>query len=279
MTATPPPPWAARPASRWSAGRIVALVLGVLILLPGIGLLAGGGVLLWADKHDRTSAGYVFSPADSFSTDGYALASDTIDLATGAAWLPVSAALGTARIDVTPTDSTKAVFVGIATQAKAAAYLNGVGRTVIADVGTGAGSSAQTVVTGSAPSTPPTEQTFWVAKSSGSGTQRVSWKPTDGNWTLVVMNADGSAGVSVDARAGATLPALGGLAWGVLGAGVACTIVGLLLMTLAIRRRPAGRTGPPAFYGTPPPVPAPRPSWEPPTGADRPAGKDVRRAP
>ena len=33
------------------------------------------------------------------------------------------------------------------------------------------------------------------------------------------MNADGSAGVAIDARIGATIPALGGLAWGVLGTG------------------------------------------------------------
>ena len=40
MTASPQGPWAAPPPSRWSAGRIVALVVGVLVFLaaavPGV---------------------------------------------------------------------------------------------------------------------------------------------------------------------------------------------------------------------------------------------------
>ena len=48
MTATPQPPWTPppAPASGMSAGRIVALVLGVLLLVPGLALLAGGGAVL-----------------------------------------------------------------------------------------------------------------------------------------------------------------------------------------------------------------------------------------
>ena len=60
---------------------------------------------------------------------------------------------------------------------------------------------------------------------------------------LVIMNTDGAAAVAVDARLGATVPALGGLAWGVLG-------VVLILryrrpgIALAVRRRrPAGAYG------------------------------------
>ena len=47
------------------------------------------------------SDGYVFSETDGFSTDGYALSSERIDLATDADWLPLSAALGSARAEVT----------------------------------------------------------------------------------------------------------------------------------------------------------------------------------
>src|ERR687898_1944366 len=101
MVATPQPPWTQSPADRWGPGRVVALVLGiVLLLLPGLGLLAGGGVLLWADQAERADDGYLYSAQDGFSTEGYAMVSERIDLSTGADWVPLSAALGTARVEI-----------------------------------------------------------------------------------------------------------------------------------------------------------------------------------
>jgi hypothetical protein len=253
MTANPQAPWGAPRPSRWNAGRIVALVLGILILLPGLGMLAGGGVLLWADKAGRTDDGFLLSADENFSTPGYALTSERIDLATGADWLPLSATLGTARVEVTGGNE---VFIGVAPVADATAYLDGVERTVVDDLGTGSAADGQTLIPGTAPSGPPGDQDIWTESASGSGTQRLDWAPGQGDWMLVVMNADGSAGLAVDGRIGATAPALDGLAWGVLIAGLVATVIGLLLVALAIRRRPAGPAGPPYGY-----VPAPAPAW------------------
>jgi hypothetical protein len=269
MTATPqPPPQAYATAPQWSAGRIVALVFGIALLLPALALLVGGGVLLWVDQGNRTD-GYVFTETDDFATGGYALVSERIELATDADWLPVSAALGTARAEVTSTDPGTEIFVGIAPEAEAAAYLDGVERSVIDDLGTGA--IDEVPVPGGPPSDPPGDQDFWTAQSSGSGTQTLDWEPAEGDWLFVVMNADGSAGVSMDARVGATLPALGGLAWGVLITGLFLTVIGVLLLVLAIRRRPAVVAGPPspgAFVPPPRPPGAPE-AWTPPTAPER----------
>src|SRR5215218_4028195 len=211
MAATPQPPWTQPPTDRMGAGRVVALVLGiVLLLLPGLGLLAGGGVLLWADQNERAGDGFLYSAEDSFSTPAYAMLSEQIDLSTGADWVPVSAALGTTRVEVTGADD---VFVGIAPVDQAQAYLGDVERTVIDDLGVEATAADQRLIPGGAPTGPPTEQDFWVAQASGTGTQQLSWEPADGDWTLVVMNADGSPEVSVDARIGATVPSLTGVAW------------------------------------------------------------------
>ena len=273
MTATPQPQWTAAPAPRWGAGRIVALVLGILLLLPGLALLFGGGALLWADTAWRNDDGYVFSDREAFATDQYALVSDRIDLATGADWVPVSAALGTARVEVTATGPTDEVFVGIAPAADGEAYLQDVGRTVIADLGFD--NPARTTTNGGAPSGPPADQDFWVAQSSGAGTQSVSWSPADGTWMLVVMNADGSAAVSVDARLGATVPALDGLAWGLLGAGAFCTIVAVVVLALVIRG-PARYTGPPSTFPAAYPTAGPPPGWTPPAPPDRTTAADAR---
>jgi hypothetical protein len=280
------------------AGRVVALVFGVLVLLLASVLLLGGGALLSANLAER-SDGYLLSPEDSLAGPGYALVSERIDLSTGADWMPVSAALGTARIEVTGT-SDRETFVGIAPLADATAYLGGVQRTVFDDLGLD--SSVPREVSGTAPSGPPTDQDFWTAQASGPGTQQLTWVPAEGDWMLVVMNADGSPGISVNARIGATLPALDGLGWGLLVSGLVCAAIGVLLLVVAIRRPadrgvpdqpipwqvPAGPqpTGPPAAGPPPAPraagpppgprAPGPLPPWVPPPQPDRTTAPDAQ---
>jgi hypothetical protein len=266
MAATPPPPWATPPSAGLGPGRVVALVLGiVLLVLPGIGLIGAGGVLLWANSTDR-SDGFLFSPSEQFSSEGYALVSERIDLQTDADWLPLSVALGTARVEVTATGSDE-VFVGIAPVADATAYLGDVQRTVVKDLGFDAPANSYDQIAGGQPSGPPTEQDFWTASVTGPGTQRLTWDPAEGDWMFVMMNTDGSAGVSVDARIGATLPALRGIAWGLLAGGLFLLLLGVLVMVLALRRRPAAYAGPP--YGGPPAPAGPPPAWAPPPPVDR----------
>ncbi len=259
MTATPPPTW--KPASRWTAGRIVALVVGLVLLLPALALVGGGGFLLWADLTNRTD-GHVFSETDSFSTDGFALTSERIDLAIGADWVPLSAGLGTARAEVTAADGSD-VFVGIAPVDEGAAYLDGVARSVIDDLGTTA--DDEQFVDGGPPAGAPGDQDFWAAQASGPGTQRLDWEPAEGDWLFVVMNADGSAGVAMDARVGATFPALGGLAWGTLGIGVLLLVVSVLLLARSVRDRPVRYAGPP-----------PTTPWAPPAPVDRTTAADAQ---
>src|SRR4051794_3973048 len=197
MTATPPPAWApAAPTSRWSAGRILALVFGILLLLPAVGLLLGGGALLIAGNSNRTSDGYLMSDTERFSTPASALTSERLDLSTGADWVPVSSALGTARIQVGGTRGAD-VFVGIASVADAERYLAGVSRTVVDDLGDGAPPQRQ--IDGAPPPAAPGDQNFWVVQAEGSGVQQLTWQPAGGSWMLVVMNADGSPGVAVTA--------------------------------------------------------------------------------
>jgi hypothetical protein len=279
MTAVPPPVWSQAPPARrrsWGAGRVVALIFAILLLLPGLLLVLGGGVLLWADGPGRDDDGYLTSPEDGFTTSGSALVTENIALAdTGTDWAPLDSWLGTARLDVSGTDGSPAVFVGIAPQAEGQAYLDGVQRTIVDDVGSGSDNGR--LVQGGAPATPPGDQDFWVAQASGSGTQQLSWDPTEGDWLIVVMNADGSPGVSVDARIAATVPGLTGLAWGLLIGGVVVLAVSTLLFVLALRR--GSRQLPPA-YGQPVPAPAgPPPAWSPPAPVDRTTAQDARITP
>src|SRR4051812_27616279 len=193
MTSVPASEWTPpREQRSWGAGRIIALVLGVLVLLCALGFIVGGGALLWADRGSNRADGYLFSDLEAFSSEGFATSSDRVDLSSGADWLPISQTFGSARVEVTPTGPSD-VFIGVAPVADASAYLDGVQHTVVDDLGVAAGPGR--TVDGGAPSGPPEDQTFWTAQASGPGTQQLTWTPEEGDWMLVVMNADGSAAV------------------------------------------------------------------------------------
>ena len=252
-----PPPWPAPPRTPTRAGRGVALLVGALVLLPGLAGLGGGGIVLGADSLDRND-GFVVSPQEDFSSPGYALVSDRIDLAAGPDWLPVSTTLGTARLEVTGT-AANAVFVGVAAEADVQAYLGGVERTVVDGLGFDAPPTASDQLPGGEPSGPPTQQDFWIAESAGHGEQEVTWDPSDGDWMFVVMNADGSQWVEVEGRIGAELPELVWIGWGALGVGAVLTVVAVRLLSRAFRptwdssaqyRQPQGNWSPRRREGT-----------------------------
>jgi hypothetical protein len=53
---------------------------------------------------------------------------------------------------------------------------------------------------------PPADQSFWVASASGPGAQTATWVLEPGDWTLVIMNADGSPGIESSLRLGIEAP-------------------------------------------------------------------------
>jgi hypothetical protein len=52
----------------------------------------------------------------------------------------------------------------------------------------------------------PASQHFWAASAQGCQTQTLTWDVADGDWSVVVMNADGSAGMDARVSARAKLP-------------------------------------------------------------------------
>jgi hypothetical protein len=80
-------------------------------------------------------------------------------------------------------------------------------------------------------------------KAAGPGTQTLVWQVAGGRWTVVAMNADATAPVSVRVNAAATLPALPWVATGLLIGGVVFLLAGGLLIALPVRGAP-GSTPP-----------------------------------
>jgi hypothetical protein len=222
----------AEPVGRhgWTVGRVVSLVIGCVIGLVSLGLLVGGGALAWVDSSQRDAAGYLTSGSHRFSTTSYALTSKGIDLGTGSTL--VQDLVGTVRIRATATDPSREVFVGIAPQDLVETYLADVSHEVVTRWSGGRPRYGQEA--GSSPATAPTDATFWAAQASGPGTQTLTWKPSGGSWVLVLMNPDGSAGVSVTADAGATVPHLDAIAGGLLGSGAVLLVLGVLLVAVPV---------------------------------------------
>lgn len=230
------PPEAGPGPMRWTEGRITALVIGTMMALVSLGLIAGGGVALWADLARRDAAGYVSTEVHPLSTAGSALATEPVELGDpGVGWLYSKVVLGEVRIRVRPGSSGETLFVGVGPSADVDRYLDGVSQTVISDFWT----DRLEATDGSTPGSDPGTQDFWVASATGTGAQTVMWEPANGSWTVVVMNADGQAGVDVTADLGATMPTLLGIAIGSLVFGGLFLTGGLLLIVGAIRR---GRT-------------------------------------
>jgi hypothetical protein len=225
-------PEAATGSSGWTAGRISAVVFGSLLVLLSLVLLGAGGTALWADRTQR-EGGYATTDVHHFSTAGSTLATERTELgAAGFGWVYSPGILGKVRIRVTPEKTGSPLFVGIGPSAEVDRYLSGVGHTVISDFWT---DKVENVV-GSRTPRPPGGQSFWAASTSGTGEQSLVWDPADGTWTVVVMNADGRAGVGVGADLGAKVPTLPWIALGVLLAGVVFLVAGALLIAGALTR-------------------------------------------
>ena len=162
--------------SRWTGGRIAALVIGTLLVLVSLALLGAGGTALWADRTQR-DGGYVTTGVHEFSTDGSALATVSTELGSaGIGWLYAPTLLDEVRIRVTPTSPGPALFVGIGPSTEVDRYLAGVNHTVITEFW----EEKVETVAGGQPRSAPATQHFWVASDTGRGAR--TWngiRPTD----------------------------------------------------------------------------------------------------
>ncbi len=245
-------------------GKTALLIVGVLLALVGVGLVIGGGALVWVHATERDSNGYYSTPLHRFDSTANAITSDRIALLADAQkgdWVP-GELLGTARLDVRSLDA-RPLFVGIGREADVDAYLSQTAHDIVVDVPAKGNVDYRREQGGSAAPAAPAAQTFWVASSTGNGDQSLTWKVKSGEWAVVVMNADGSPGVRVDASAGLKTGALLPIGLGLLAAGLVLGALAVTLIALAVQgisrssvatgpataERFAGRAAPTSLFG------------------------------
>jgi hypothetical protein len=242
--------------------RVVALVIGCVLLLPAIGMLFGGGALAIAYATQRNDDGYFDATITQLQTPTAAITGEDVRFATDPGspdWLIDTVDLDV-RLTATALDSTQPIFIGIARQADLDRYLAEVAHDRVISIDAGEPVYRRQGRT-PGPAAPPDDQDFWVARASGAGTQELTWSATGGRWAAAVMNADGSPGVTVTmtvgAKSGLILPLA--VVLGLLGAALtAGALVLIIYGASGARRRPRGGDAPPAT-GTPLPVGSPLP--------------------
>jgi len=213
--------------------RVVMIVFGVLAVLFGLALLAGGGALVWAQNEKTDSEGFFTTHAHHFASPANAIVSKSLDVGTDRIF--GSGRYAKVRIRAT-SSSRKPIFVGIGRKEEVASYLAGAHYAEVRDIDLRPFSVEYRDHAGGAPVTPPAQQRFWVASAHGSGTQTVTWGVRRGTWSAVAMNADGSAPVAVDATLGAKISFLGWIAAGLLITGGVSVLGGGGLIYLGARK-------------------------------------------
>jgi hypothetical protein len=232
-----------RAASRPKGWKIALGVIGALFTLIGFGLLAGGGTVLWANSSERDSGGFFTSKPSLFASPGFAVTSERLRVVNG---LPdrLSAPGDIVTFKAQGGSSNgKPLFVGVGPAADVAAYLSGVAHDEVVHVNMdgwkGPLSKDYRMNPGGPPAAPPAAHRFWTARASGTNVSLI-WPAGEGTWSMVVMNADGSAGVAADLGLGVKVNFLGWVALGLLIAGGIFVLLGVMMMYFGFR---SPRTG------------------------------------
>ena len=205
--------------------------------------MVSGGAVLIVDNGAREN-GYLTADRTPLSYGGYALTTTGVNLGV----LNSDSLLGQIRLRAGSDKAATPVFLGI-TQPAAGRRLPGEigGNAIINEIGDPV--TAYVEHPGGAPEGKPGDSDIWVESATGTGTQAVSWPAGDGPWTVVVMNADGSAEIDVSADIGATIPVLRPIGYELVRAGLFAGLAGAALVFLAIRlargaQRPVKRPAP-----------------------------------
>ena len=224
-----------QPSRRLDRGRVLRLVLGSVGLLAALAFLAGAAVSSWALQTHRDGSGYFTTNTHRYQTSSYALSTQSLDVGGIAGTLEDR--LTRLRITATSTDAAKPLFIGIARTEDVDRYLASVEHHELRNIEFDPFQIDYRRVGAGAPTAPPGGRSFWQARASGTGPQTITWPVEKGRWSAVVMNADGSRNVTVDAQLAARLAG----AWWFVAVSVALGVLslagGAALVYSGVRKR------------------------------------------
>jgi hypothetical protein len=207
--------------------RGVRLGFGIALCVVGFFTTVLGVVLLTLVGPDGR-----FTLETTAFSDTHALVFDAISVRD----LPRTGGLA-ATLDLEVRSQDGAAFVGVGPTAEVGRYLDGVAFDRVVQVDWAGGVRTEEEV-GARNPLPPADEPFWVVSDEGTDAA-IEWLVEGGDWTVVIMNADGAAGVEVAGSASVTVPLLGPVGVALFVIGLAMLIAGILL-TISGSRMPRG---------------------------------------
>lgn len=213
----PQSPYPAPPAPAGHQRGTAAIIVGTVLAASGFLTAVSGGVLLAMFGDGRP----ISSDAHTISTSSSAIVSDIGHIQNVQGWefLTGSPTLHISAQNVTDSG----VFVGVGPADDVERYLDNVATERVVDLELSPFDLRTRTDGGSATAEAPGAQTFWVAAAESTNEAELSWALEAGDYEIVVMNADGTAGIITSAEIGASLPSSTGL-W------ILVTVIGLLIM-------------------------------------------------
>ena len=207
-----------------------AMIVGAVLVGGGFLTAVSGGALLGLFGDGQVLG----SGTHTVATSASAVVADLgqINDIKGFEFLPGSPTLHISAENV----SDKGVFIGVGPTDDVENYLEGVAVDRISDLEVSPFRMDTVRDGGSATAEAPGEQTFWVASDASSNDARLAWEIAEGRYEVVVMNADGSAGVLTAAEIGAGMPTSTGIWVTVLSIGILIMIGGGALILVGARR-------------------------------------------
>ena len=225
------------PPPKSTNARIVPVTIGGLLALFGVLVALGSGIVLAIAGSDST----IDSGDHTITTATSALVSPTARIE-DIGHAPGGLAHPSVKVSASSQPGGPPVFVGIGPKAAVDRYLAGSSVDYVKDLEVDPFQLKRDLHTGSATPKPPAGQSFWVASSSARENASIDWKIRDGNYRLVVMNADGSKRVATDARFELEVPNLSTIALVSLLVGLGVAGGGIFLLVRNI-------SGPSAYTG------------------------------
>ncbi len=214
-------------AQRGRSTRIAAIAMTVAALVPAI-----AGTVALAANVLRDGDGYFSWPSETFTSGGYAIAMKTVDISDAPHWAFGDAGLDSVRVKA---HSDRPLFIGIARAADLERYLRGTEHDEVSELTYHPFQVDYDHADGHAPRRAPVDESFWVKSTSGAGSLLLDWKPRPGVWRAVVMNADGSRGVTAKLQFGACTSLLWWVGAALLGVAVVAAAAAAALYRRACR--------------------------------------------
>jgi hypothetical protein len=193
----------ATPTRQVGRRRVVRLVFGSLGLLVGLALIGGATAGIFGLENNRDATGYFVTHTHHYQTSSYALSTESLNVGgvTGA----LETGLLRLRITAMSNDEAIPLFIGIARTEEVARYLARVQHDELRDINFDPFKVDYRRIGTGPPRALPSTQSFWQTRAIGTGAQSISWPVKKGQWSAVVMNANDSRHVSVNAQLAARL--------------------------------------------------------------------------